>query len=492
MSRDLGHSGAPVENTFAAIDLGASSGRIVHGVVTDERLTVREVHRFANEPVHLPDGLHWDITGLYRQACAGLTAAGPVRSAGIDSWAVDYGLLDKDGRLMGLPYHYRDLRTSWRTPTPVDTQTLYQRTGIADLPFNTIHQLRAEPEHRLDTARHLLMIPDLLGYWLTDRMGTERTNASTTGLYGIAERDWDYPLIRRLGLPQCIFTPISNAGTVLGRLRSPVREAIGGHDVQVVRVASHDTASAVAAVPAESRSFAYISSGTWSLVGVEQPTPLLSSTARAAGFTNETGIAGFRYLRNVMGLWLLQECQREWADLDWSTLCERAAELPALSTVIDVDDPRYLAPGHQTPGGMTARIAAHCDGPPPRTPAEFARCVFDSLALGHARAIADVVRTGRTNIDIVHLVGGGARNALLCQLTADACGRPVTAGPAEATALGNILAQAISARVLPDWAAARRLIAHTHAPLRYEPRPDPAWQDAAGRVALLAEKRAAA
>ncbi|MGW4125700.1 rhamnulokinase [Nocardia sp. NPDC004711] len=481
-----------MENSFAAIDLGASSGRVVHGVVTEEQLTVREVHRFANEPVHLPDGLHWDITGLYRQACAGLAAAGPVRSAGIDSWAVDYGLLDKDGRLMGLPYHYRDLRTSWRSPIPVDIQGLYQRTGIADLPFNTIHQLRAEPEHRLDTARHLLMIPDLLGYWLTDRMGTERTNASTTGLYGVAERDWDYPLIRRLGLPQRIFTPISNAGTVLGGLRGPVREAIGGHDVQVVRVASHDTASAVAAIPAESGSFAYISSGTWSLVGVERPNPLLSTTARAAGFTNETGISGFRYLRNVMGLWLLQECQREWPGLDWSTLCEQAAEVPALTTVIDVDDPVYLAPGHQTPGGMTTRIAAHCDGPPPRTPAEFARCVFDSLALGHARAVADVVSTGGRGVDIVHLVGGGARNALLCQLTADACGLPVTAGPVEATAMGNLLAQAISARVLPNWTAARRLVAHTHAPLHYEPRSDSAWRLAAERVALLTEKRVAA
>ncbi len=479
------------ENTFAAIDLGASNGRVLCGDVTAERIELRVVHRFANEPIALPDGLHWDIGGLFREIGRGLAAAGPVRSAGIDAWAVDYGLIGADGGLLGLPYHYRDLRTPLPGRTVPDARELFQRNGLADLPFNTIHQLRAEPDHRLGAAEHLLMIPDLLGYWLTGRMGAERTNVSTTGLYHIADRDWDYSLLRRMGLPEQIFEPISDPGTVLGSLREPVRTGVG-HDVEMVRVASHDTASAVAAVPATDDSFAYISSGTWSLVGVERPTPLLSEAARAAGFTNESGVTGFRYLRNVMGLWLLQECQREWPGLDTATLCAQAAELPALSCLVDVGDPVFLAPGSQTAGGMSARLAARCDGPTPHTPAEFARCILDSLALGHARAVAEAVRTGGRGVERVHLVGGGARNELLCRLTASACGLPVAAGPVEATAVGNLLSQAITAGVLPDWQAARRLVAEALPPVRYEPSGDPAWRDAAERVALLEQKRGAA
>ncbi|WP_280217651.1 rhamnulokinase [Nocardia neocaledoniensis] len=481
---------APVDNSFAAVDLGASSGRVLHGTVTTDRIEVRQVHRFVNEPVHLPGGMHWDITGLYRQICAGLRAAGPVRSAGIDSWAVDYGLLDGDGRLLGLPHHYRDPRTSWLDPSPVDQRELFRRTGVADQPFNTVHQLRSEPELRLATAVHMLLVPDLLGYWLTGRMGTERTNASTTGLYSAVERDWDYALIRRMGLPHRIFETISNSGTGVGTVRASVR-AMLGHDLSIMRVASHDTASAVAAIPTESSAFAYISCGTWSLVGVERPTPLLSGPAHTAGFTNETGVCGFRYLRNVMGLWLLQECQREWPGSETAALIAQAAQVPACRTLIDVDDPVYLAPGAGHAGTMTARIAANCAGPRPAIPAEFVRCILDSLALGHARAVADALRTSGRTVEIVHLVGGGARNELLCQLTADACGLPVAAGPVEATALGNLLAQAVGAGVVPNWRAARRLLAATQPPVRYQPRDGAAWQLAAERVAALRGMRAA-
>ncbi|MEU2042301.1 rhamnulokinase [Nocardia niwae] len=479
------------DNAFAAIDLGATSGRVVRGVVEPDRIEVREVHRFANTPIQLPDGLHWNIGELFTELCTGLAAAGPVRSAGIDSWAVDYGLLDAEGALLGLPYHYRDRRTALLPASPIETSELFRRTGIADLPFNTIHQLRAEPEHRLAAARRLLLIPDLLGFWLTGRTGTERTNASTTGLYHVSERDWDRTLISRLDLPQRIFAPISSAGTVIGRLRQPARGVVGGHDLTVVRVASHDTASAVAAVPATGPAFAYISCGTWSLVGVERPTPLLSVAARDTGFTNETGVCGIRYLRNVMGLWLLEECLREWPGLDISTLIARAAELPALTSVIDVDDPDYRAPSGAGEASMPARIAARCDGPAPVSPAEFARCIFDSLALGHARAVADAVRTSGRGVEIIHLVGGGARNELLCRLTAEACGLPVAAGPVEATALGNLLGQAITADIIGSWSQARALVAATHPPQRYEPTGDPAWHRATDRVAALAEKRAA-
>lgn len=492
MSTGAHGSFGPVDNSFAAVDLGASSGRVLHGIINPEQISFHAVHRFPNDPLRLPDGLHWNIGELFHQICTGLAAVGQVRSLGIDSWAVDYGLLDGNGALLGLPYHYRDARTFSSRRSAVDSGELFRRTGIADQPFNTVHQLRAEPEHRLAAARHLLMIPDLLGYWFTGQLGTERTNASTTGLYSIADRAWDYPLIGRLDLPHRIFGTISNPGTTIGGLRPEMRAALGGDNIQVVRVASHDTASAVAAVPAApGSSYAYISCGTWSLVGLERPTPLLSIGARAAGFTNETGVGGFRYLRNVMGLWLLQEFLREWPGLDAATLARQAADVPRLITVIDVEDPIYLSPGTSGANSMTVRIATHCDGPPPQSPAEFARCLFDSLALGHARAVADAVRTSRHSVDIVHLVGGGARNELLCQLTADACGLPVAAGPAEATALGNLLAQAIAARVLPDWPAARHLVADTHPPVRYLPTPDPAWRDAAERVGLLAGRRAA-
>ncbi|WP_019929590.1 rhamnulokinase family protein [Nocardia sp. BMG111209] len=469
-------------NAYAAVDLGAASGRVVRGAITGDRIEMREVHRFANRPMHLPDGLHWNIGGLFEQACLGLAAAGPVRSAGIDSWAVDYGLLDADGRLLGLPYHYRDGRTARPDVPPIDAVELFQRTGVADQPFNTVHQLRAEPRYRLDAARHLLLIPDLLGYWLTGRIGAERTNASTTGLYHVSTRDWDHQLISRLGLPQRLFSPISGPGTRLGAVRAPLADQVGGK-YPIVHVASHDTASAVAAVPAHAAGLAYICTGTWSLVGVERPTPLLSVPAREHGFTNEAGVNGIRLLRNVMGLWLLQECMREWPGTNPAELTARAAAVPALTTLIDVDDPRYRAPAETGQPPMTHRIAAGCDGPPPLSPAEYTRCIIDSLAVGHALAIADAAAVTGHGIDTVHLVGGGARNTLLCQATADACGLPLAAGPAEATAMGNLLAQAISDGVLPDWQRARELVAATHPPTRYIPSGDPAWRTAVERVA---------
>ncbi|MQY20885.1 rhamnulokinase [Nocardia macrotermitis] len=477
------------ESVFAAVDLGASSGRVVRGEIDAERIELREVHRFVNRPLALPDGLHWNVGALFEQLCVGLAAAGPVRSAGIDSWAVDYGLLDAQGALLGLPYHYRDPRAS--APPPIGPVELFERTGLADLPFNTIHQLRAESAERLGAARNLLLIPDLLGYWLTGAVGAERTNASTTGLFHATRQDWDRELIDRIGLPQRLFGAIEDPGTSLGPVRPALRDAIGGRALELVRVASHDTASAVAAMPARTDRFAYICTGTWSLVGLERPAPLLTPAARERGFTNETGVAGIRFLRNVMGLWLLQECLREWPGSNTAELVAAAAELPALRTLIDVDDPDFLAPAQAGEPPMTVRIAAHCDGPVPRTPAEFTRCVIDSLALGHARAVADAVAVHGAEVEVVHLVGGGVHNASLCQATADACDRPVAAGPAEATALGNLLAQAIAADVLPDWPHARYLVARTHPPTHYSPSGDRAWRTALDRVTALARKRAA-
>ncbi len=468
---------------YAAVDLGAASGRVILGRVAAGAVQLSEVHRFRNEPVALPDGLHWDILGLYREILAGLrlTAEHRPRSVGIDSWAVDYGLLDADGALTGLPYHYRDTRADGVTPAVPAEQT-YRATGIQQLPFNTLNQLLAEPAGRLATASTLLMIPDLIGYWLTGRIGAERTNASTTQLYDATTRTWSDEIIAGNGLPRSIFPPLRDPGTPIGTLR-----AATGLAGELVAVASHDTASAVLAVPAGTGNFAYISCGTWSLVGVELASPVLTEAGRAANFTNEAGLDGtIRYLRNVMGLWLLQECQRSWLAQDrpagTAELLAAAATARPFAALVDPDDPSFLGAGD-----MPGRIDAYCrrtDQTPPETPAQYVRCIVDSLAIAHRAAVHDAAALSGRAVDVVHIVGGGAQGELLCQLTADACGLPVLAGPTEATALGNILVQARADGGPADLAAMRALVAASQ-PIRSY-RPDPgsarAWAAAATRI----------
>jgi sugar (pentulose or hexulose) kinase len=456
-------------HAYAAVDLGASSGRVMVGRCGPSTLELDEVYRFDNEPVRLPDGLHWDILGLYRQVLAGLHRTGPVRSVGVDSWAVDYGLLDATGALIGLPYHYRDARTDTQ-PAADD----YPTTGIQHLPFNTVYQLLAEPADRLAVAHTLLLIPDLLGYWLTGRVGAERTNASTTALYDVTAGDWATALIERVGLPRRLFPALREPGSAIGPLLPHA-----GLDLMLLAVGSHDTASAVVAVPATDDDFAYISTGTWSLAGVELDAPVLTEASRRANFTNEVGVDGtIRYLRNIMGLWLLQECQRTWREPDTGTLLAAAGNSPAFAAVVDPDDPSFLAPGD-----IPARIDAYCARTGQRPPADrpaYVRCVMESLALAHRAAIRDAARLSGRRIRVVHLVGGGARNALLCQLTADATGLPVVAGPVEATALGNVLIQHRADGGPADLPAMRRLVAATQALRVYPPRGDQApWDKAA-------------
>lgn len=453
---------------YAAVDLGASSGRVLVGAVTDTTVEVTEAHRFANEPVHLPSGLHWDVLGLYRNVRQGLAAAGPVASAGIDSWAVDYGLVDEHGSLLGLPFHYRDSRTADLPDWP-DAAGLWRATGIAHQPFNTLHQLRAE--RRLHEAAHLLMIPDLLAYWLTGEIGAEHTNASTTQLYEAG--GWSSQLALAAGIPHRILPPLRQPG-----------DGIGATDlgVPLVAVASHDTASAIAAVPAADDRFAYISCGTWSLVGLELEAPVLSEDARLAGFTNEAGIDGtVRFLRNVMGLWLLQECQRFWAEDSVEGLLAEAAQAKPFAALIDPQAPVWLARGDEA-GGMPARIVAHADGHLESRGA-IVRCIVESLAIGHRNAVREAAALAGREVETVRLVGGGARNALLCQLTADATGLPVLAGPVEATALGNLLVQARADGVVADLGHLRALVRETQAVVRYEPRPSAEWDEAAARIA---------
>ncbi|MGK5692395.1 rhamnulokinase [Streptomyces sp. URMC 128] len=460
--------------SYAAVDLGASSGRVMVGRVGPDSLELTEAHRFPNRPVRVPEGLRWDVLGLYAGVLEGLKAAGQVDSVGIDSWAVDYGLLDADGALLGNPVHYRDARTEgiaekvWAT---VPADELYAATGLQYAPFNTLYQLTAaRSSAQLSSARRLLLIPDLLTYWLTGEQGTELTNASTTQLIDPRTRDWAYDIGSRLGIDLSLFAPLRQPGDPAGVLRDAVLEETGlTGPVPVTAVGSHDTASAVAAVPAGQERFAYICTGTWSLAGLELDAPVLTEESRAANFTNELGLDGtVRYLRNIMGLWLLQECVRAWGEPDLGTLLLEASKGEALRSVVDAGDAAFLAPGR-----MPERIAEACRAsgqPVPESPAEVTRCILDSLALAHREAVQDAQRLAGHPVDVVHVVGGGTRNALLCQLTADACGLPVVAGPTEAAALGNVLVQARAHGLSGDLAEMRRLLVRTQPLTRYEPR----------------------
>ncbi|MGX7825988.1 rhamnulokinase [Actinokineospora sp. 24-640] len=454
----------------AAVDLGASSGRVVLGEAGPGLLRVEVVARFANEPVRLPDGLHWDIVGLYRAALDGL--GGAVRRAGrlagvaVDSWAVDYGLL-KDGRLLGLPYHYRDPRSAngvAAAHAAVPFEELHARNGLQFLPFTTLYQLAADPW--CAEAQRLLLVPDLLGYWLTGRAVTERTNASTTGLLDIRTGEWDFPLIERLALPGGVFGPLVDPGAVVGPVLPEVADAVGQRDLLVTAVGSHDTASAVVGVPIHTDDAAYICSGTWGLVGVELEQPVLTAAARAANFTNETGVDGrVRFLTNVMGLWLLDQCVQTWNE-PLEGLLAAAAQAP--TSVFDVQDPVFLPPGD-----MPTRIRRWYEeagrAAPPTRPA-LVRAIVESLAQAFANAIDQAESLSRKPIRLIHLVGGGAHNHLLCQATANRTGRPVLAGPAEATAIGNILVQARTAGALTgNLETLRHLITQTTKLLRFTP-----------------------
>lgn len=456
--------------TVAAVDLGATSGRVIRARIGPDRLDLDEVHRFPNEPVRARGTLYWDVLRLYHETLAGLSEAGPVDGVGIDSWAVDHGLLDRTGSLIGNPVHYRDERTTGameRVLRIVPAETLYAVTGLQQLPFNTIYQLVSTPD--LDAAETMLLIPDLFGYWLTGEIGAEATNASTTQLYDVTRKTWAVDLAEKVGIPSRLLPPIRQPGSIIGKMLDTV--------TPVIAVGSHDTASAVVAVPAADHgNFAYISSGTWSLVGVELDHPVLTDEARLANFTNEGGVDGrVRFLRNVMGLWLLRESMRTWGTTDLDPLLRDAAAAGPSKAVIDPDHPSFLAPGN-----IPERIAEYCRStgqPPPPGPVETVRCILESLALAYRRTVRTARDLSGKQVDVVHVIGGGAHNALLCQLTADACELPVLAGPTEATAIGNALVQARTLGApLPDLASMRALVRSTHPPRSYLPRAGGRWR----------------
>lgn len=490
---------------YVAVDLGAETGRVIVGGIDDDGIALHEVHRFPTLPVRTPDGLHWNVLRIYEEILGGIEAArgfagAAIESLGVDSWGVDYGLFDDDGRLLGNPYHYRDARTDGvreRCAERMSESRQYARTGIAQLSINTLYQLvaQARDDRMLEHARSLLMIPDIMHFWLTGERASEVTNASTTGMLG-ADGSWADDVIAAFDLPRRILHDPLEAGTLLGPLRRDIAAAVPGGALRVVVPATHDTACAVLAAPLHvaraDEVCAFISSGTWSLLGLELTHPIRSEAARLAGFTNERGVAGsVRFLRNIMGLWLVQECRRAWRregdDLSYDELSARAAAVATPELIVDVDDPALLHPPDM-PAAIRAQLArsgqrANIDR------VELTRAIFEGLALQYRRSIADAERLAGRRVGAIAIVGGGSRNTLLCALAADACGRVVYAGPAEASATGNLLVQAVADRALSGLAQIRELVKATSRPRMFEPRAGEPIEWAA-RDAALTELRA--
>ena len=487
---------------LAAVDLGAQSGRVARGDFDGERLFVTEVHRFENTPVQAGGVLQWDILRLYAEVLDGLRAAArdaTIDSVAVDSWAVDFGLVDGAGRLVRGPVHYRDTRRADAVDyvySRIPPRELYERTGIQLLPINTVFELAAmtlEDDPALVDADTLLLVPDLLHLWLCGSRTTELTNATTTQCFDPRARSWAGDLLERLNVPTRLLPEVVEPGTDLGPLDAASSDLPELDGTRVVAVATHDTGSAVAALPLEGPDSVYLSVGTWSLVGVELDQPLITDETFAANLTNEGGVAGtFRLLRNVTGLWVLHECRRVWAlegrRLSFGQLLAQAEEAPALRSFIDPDDPAFAEPGD-----MPARVRAFCahtGQEEPRDEGAVVRCVLESLALKHAATIDAVAAAAGVSPAEVHVVGGGARNELLCRWTAAASGLPVLAGPVEATLLGNLLVQAMALGEIRSLSEAREVVRVSVEPVVYEPDEAAAWREArerfAGAVALPA------
>ncbi|WP_105565767.1 rhamnulokinase [Microbacterium halophytorum] len=467
--------------SVAAVDLGATSGRVIVGRFEGGQIRMDTVGRFPNDPLTTPTGMQWDLFSLYRGALAGLReafrGADDIASIGVDSWAVDYALMRGD-RMLGTPMHYRDGRTA-RGVEAVHAvapfEALYRRNGLQFLPFNTLYQLACEREDGLlDAADAMLLIPDLFGWLLTGEKVAEATNASTTGLLDVTTKRWDVELAARLGVPERILPRLVQPGDTVGQLLPHVAAELGG-SAPVVAVGSHDTASAVAAVPMRADRAAYISCGTWGLVGVETESPVLTDAAREANFTNEGGVDGrTRFLHNVMGLWILSETIREWEreegeKIDLPALLAEAARVDGPVGVFDANDPVFMPAG-----GMPGRITAWLGErglPVPQTKPEFARAIVESLAEAFAGAVRTASELSGIDVETIHIVGGGSLNELLCQLTADRSGIAVEAGPVEATAVGNLLVQARAAGIVSGGLdELRAVVAATFEPRRYAPR----------------------
>ncbi len=463
-----------------AIDLGATSGRGIVGSFDGDKLTLAENHRFDDNSSYMAGTLSWNIMDIFENIKTSIKLAGnTVKSIGIDTWGVDYGLIGPDGRLIGSPVNYRDSRTDGIMDYAekfMKKEELYKTTGIQFMNFNTIYQLLAEMRANpklLDSASRLLMIPDLLNYLLTGNMLSEYTNATTGALIDANSRKWAFDVLKAHGIPTHIFGDIVDPGTKVGKLSAQVRTEIGDIDADVVTVASHDTASAIMAVPAKGDDFVYISSGTWSLMGTELKAPVISDKSLEYTFTNEGGAEGrICFLKNIMGLWIHTECRRDFAKQDgfktsYDDLAEMGAKSEPMRSIIDPDDVIFTPPGN-----MTKRIADYCKRtgqPVPETKGQFVRCVFDSLALRYRNTLEKIEAVSGKKTPFINIIGGGTKETLLCKFTADACGIPVYAGPGEATAIGNLASQAIAAGELKNLSEAREMVRRSFDVAEYEP-----------------------
>ena len=490
---------------FLAFDLGAESGRGTLGQFDGERIRLSEAHRFSNGPVYLPDGMHWDVLRLWAEiresmALIARDHGGDLAGIGLDTWGVDFALLDRDGGLVSNPYHYRDGRTEGMIEEAfcrVPREEIFEQTGIQFMTLNSVYQLLSMVVSRspaLDIAETFLTMPDLFNYWLTGQKVCEFSNATTTQCYDPRRAGWARPMLERLGIPTHIFPQIVQPGTVLGDLLPSVAEEVGLRPERVVPViapACHDTGSAVAAVPAEGSGFAWISSGTWSIMGAEVPDPVINEKSLAFNFTNEGGVCDtFRLSKNIMGLWLVQECRRTWArqgqEYTYDELTQMAAQAAPFQAIIEPDYSDFLRPGD-----MPARIQEFCrmtNQTVPQGKGDIIRCTLEGIAFKYRWVLERVEELLGHRLEPLHIVGGGTQNQLLSQLTADAIGRQVVTGPIEATATGNIIMQAMALGHLASLEEGRQVVRDSFEVITFEPTGDPGWDDAYARFLSILEQ----
>jgi rhamnulokinase len=490
------------EAKYLALDLGAESGRAVVGHFDGQSLRLEEIHRFPNGPVLVNGHLYWDALRLLSEMKAGIRLAvqkygKDLASLGLDTWGVDYGLLDEQDNLLGNPFHYRDSRTDGMMEALLEVvprEEVFEHTGIQFMQLNTLFQLYAMRYNKsplLDMAHTFLNMPDLFNFWLTGRKVSEFSIATTTQFYNPRTKTWAFEMLQKLGLPTAMLGEIVPPGTVVGDLRADVADELVIDPIPVIAPACHDTGSAVAAVPAQEQDYAYISSGTWSLMGVEVPEPVITPQSLGYNFTNEGGVCDtFRLLKNIMGLWLVQECRREWAragqEYDYGALAQMAADAPPFGPIVDVDAHPFLAPGD-----MPDKIRQYCQDTGqdvPESQGAVLRCALESLALRYRWVLDKIEDMMGRSIKAVHIIGGGMQNELLCQFAADAMQRPVIAGPIEATAMGNILMQALALGHVGSLAQGREVVRNSFQVRTYDPGVAAPWDDAYGRyLELLGE-----
>lgn len=478
---------------FLAFDFGASSGRAMLATFDGEKLTLEEKHRFSNDPVNINGNLHWDVLRLFFEIKQGILKCAnsgdrDIDCIGIDTWGVDYGLLDKDDKLLGNPYHYRDTRTEGmydKAFERVPKEEIFKQTGIAFNWFNTIYQLlsaRLSGDVTLDNAKTLLFMPDLFNFFLTGVKKTEYTEASTSQMFDSEKHEWAYDLLKKLDIPTDILTDVIYPGEIVGKIKPELAEELGIAQVPVVAVASHDTGSAVASVPVvDKKDFIYISSGTWSLMGVELDKPNLSDGALEYNFTNEGGVnKSIRFLKNIMGLWLIQESKRQWAregeELSFDELERQANAAAPFESMINPDDDSF-----QTPGNMPRRIREYCEKTGqkvPETKGEIVRCIAQSLGFRYRYTIEGMEKVTGEKYNVVNIVGGGIKDKMICQFTANATKRAVHAGPVEATSIGNVLVQAMAMGAIKDLNEGRAVVKNSFDIAVYEPQDSDAWDAA--------------